>query len=128
MADTTPTKRVIDTKPGQTSVRPTRVMAEVFEDGCYHYGLVFDEVVHAKPQYRVTWKRVVCSACLLTSLAPPRRLKDGQLVRLLPRSRLILFGFLPVGVIFAPRRRFELRSVEVLLSSSWAELAVEPAL
>ena len=112
-------QRIIGDRP---VVRPSGIYYGVLEDGCYHYGLLFDltsDFINGAPTAIGT---VTSSGCPFYRLKPPELSPTGKLVRYVPRKWLILTGYLPIRVALSPSRRFPIRNLDKLLRSSWAEL------
>lgn len=106
------------------------IYAEMHRDGCYHYGLLFflpktvvSEQVrsHSRLPTRVPVLVPPIARWHLRADLPgtPER---GWVLQI-PRTWLLLFGFLPLTVVLRPRAKHIIRHPERLRSVFWLETA-----
>jgi hypothetical protein len=113
--------------PGSVIARPHATVVARHADGEYHYGLLFRAPWRGRDS-RIAWHSVLdtrfCDRGPVERWQCNTRSYDGttiEVVVFLPRSWLILQGFLPLHAVAAVQRPHRLRSPETLLQSFWLE-------
>jgi hypothetical protein len=113
--------------PGSVLVRPYAATMERHADGECHYGLLFRTPWRGKNS-RIAWystldTRLCDRGPIRRWQCNPRSLEGDTLdvVVYLPRSWLILHGYLPLGIALAPGSARSLRDQPSLLRSFWLE-------
>jgi len=118
--------------PESTLVHPASVVVERHNDGEYHYGLLFLVLRH-QVQLRLAWYSELdthlCDRGPIRNWQGRPGYSDDQslaVVLFLPRSWLILQGFLPLRAGFDRQHPHPLRDQELLLRSFWLEAFGQP--
>jgi hypothetical protein len=114
--------------PGSKIVQPASLATERHPDGEYHYGLRFFAPWRGE-RSRMMWRSRLDTR--LSSRGPIEhwqcntRSYDGHIVEVvvyLPRSWLVLHGFLPLTAAITPGAPQRLRDEPMLLRSFWLEV------
>lgn len=119
--------RVHQIVPGSTISRPLSVVLERHGDGEYHYGLLFHATWRGR-YTRLSWYSVLDTRLCDRGPVQGWQGHRGQLendkvevVVFLPRSWLILQGFLPLQAAIWRRQPYPLQDSNQLLDSFWLE-------